>query len=71
MTTAGYLTHDLSSDRFTLPPEHAPALAQEGGPFFFGGVYHMLPPMMGVLDHVEEAFRAGGGVSQATYDERF
>ena len=27
---------------FTLPPEHVPALAQESGPYFFGGVHQML-----------------------------
>src|SRR6476620_2302354 len=37
MYTAGYLEYDPQTLRFHLPPEHAPALAQEGGPFFFGG----------------------------------
>ncbi len=27
MTSAGYLEYDPASGRFTLPPEHAPALA--------------------------------------------
>lgn len=44
---------------------------REGGPFFLGGFYNMLPHLVGVLDHVEAAFRAGGGVHQAIYDERF
>lgn len=71
MTTSGYVEYDPAAKTFTLPPEHAPALAQEGGPVFFGGVYHMLPPLMGALDQVEEAFRGGGGVHQSQYDERF
>ncbi len=58
---------DSSSERFTLPPEHAPALAQESGPFFFGGVYQMFPALTSVLDLVTEAFRRGGGVSQTAY----
>ena len=37
MTAHSYLQHDPRSGRFTLPPEHAPALADEGGPMFFGG----------------------------------
>src|SRR5262245_7857710 len=39
MACAGYLEYDPGSARFTLPPEHVPVLAQEGGPFFFGGAY--------------------------------
>ncbi len=49
MLAAGYVEHDAASSKFSLPAEHAPALAQEGGPFFFGGVYHMLPHLVGVL----------------------
>ena len=67
MATAGYLEYDSASHRFTLPPEHAPALAQEGGPVFFGGVYQMMTGMSGVLDQLTAAFRAGGGVPQSAY----
>ena len=48
-----------ATQRFNLPPEHAPALAQEGGPVFFGGVHEMLPALIGVLDQVTESFRQG------------
>ena len=43
MAAAGYLEQDRSSGSYSLPPEHAPALAQEGGPMFFGGGYQMMP----------------------------
>ncbi len=36
MTSAGYLEYDPASGRFTLPPEHVPVLAEEGGEFFGG-----------------------------------
>src|SRR5215475_548188 len=39
MASAGYLEYDPAIRKFTLPPEHTPALAQEGGPVFFGGIY--------------------------------
>jgi 2-polyprenyl-3-methyl-5-hydroxy-6-metoxy-1,4-benzoquinol methylase len=71
MTTAGYLTHDPDTGRFVLPPEHAAALAEEGGPFFFGGVYEMLLSFSNIIDPLTEAFRRGGGVPQSAYDERF
>ena len=71
MTTAGYIDYDSATGRFTLPPEHVPALAQETGPFFFGGVYEMLPALAGVLDQVTRSFRQGGGVPQSAYDSHF
>lgn len=42
MASASYLRYDSGSRRFALPHEHQPALAQEGGPMFFGGVHQML-----------------------------
>ncbi|HXS95872.1 MAG TPA: class I SAM-dependent methyltransferase [Candidatus Limnocylindrales bacterium] len=71
MATAGYVEYDPLSGQFRLPPEHAAALAQEGGPFFFGGIYQMLPPMVGVMDQLVEAFRGGGGVPQSAYAPSF
>jgi len=68
MATAGYIDYDAATQRFRLPLEHAPALADEGGPFFFGGVHEMLPALIGVLDQVTESFRQGGGVPQSAYD---
>ena len=68
MTSAGYVEYDAGSRRFTLPPEHAPALAQENGPFFFGGVHQMIPPLVGILEQVTDAFRKGGGVPYGAYD---
>jgi hypothetical protein len=67
MATAGYLEYDPATRRFRLPPEHVAALAQENGPFFFGGVYQMIPAMVAVVDQVTEAFRNGGGVPQSAY----
>jgi 2-polyprenyl-3-methyl-5-hydroxy-6-metoxy-1,4-benzoquinol methylase len=71
MTTAGYLTRSPDTGRFELPPEHAAALADEGGPFFSGGAYEMLLSLLTIIDPLTEAFRQGGGVPQARYDERF
>ena len=70
MASAGYLEYEPATRRFTLPPEHAPALAQEGGPVFFGGIYQELPALTGVLDQLTVAFRAGGGVPQSAYSDQ-
>jgi 2-polyprenyl-3-methyl-5-hydroxy-6-metoxy-1,4-benzoquinol methylase len=71
MGAAGYLDYDPASQRYTLPAEHAPALAQEGGPMFIGGMLQMLPAQLGHLDQLAEAFRNGGGVPQSAYGEGF
>ena len=71
LASAGYLSYDPSSRRFALPPEHAPVLAQELGPVFFGGAYHFLPALLGPIDRVAEAFRNGGGVPTGDFAESF
>ena len=69
MACAGYLEYDAASARFTLPPEHVPALAQENGPMFFGGVFEQFPELVGVINQVDQAFRKGGGVPQSAYSD--
>jgi hypothetical protein len=50
MASAGYLEYDPAGVRFTLPPEHAAILAEEGGPRFLGGMFENLPSGLGVFD---------------------
>ena len=69
MVSAGYVRYDPATRRFELPPEHLPVLAQEGGPMYFGGAHQMLLGALGVLEQLTSAFRQGGGVSQAAYNE--
>jgi 2-polyprenyl-3-methyl-5-hydroxy-6-metoxy-1,4-benzoquinol methylase len=68
MASAGYLEYDPASRRFTLPPEHVPVLAQEGGPVFFGGVQEELVGLIGPINQLMRAFRSGGGVPMEAYD---
>jgi len=69
MANAGYLEYEPTSSRFTLPAEHVPALAQEDGPMFVGGVYQTLLGMLGPFDQLLHAFQQGGGVPQSAYDD--
>ena len=69
IASAGYIDYDPGSRRFTLPPEHVPALAEENGAMFFGGVYQMIPAMAAQLDQLATYFRQGGGVPQSAYNE--
>jgi SAM-dependent methyltransferase len=69
MAAAEYLEHDSTSGCYTLPAEHVPVLAEEAGPFFLCGGYQMLPAMLAPIDRLEQAFRSGGGVTQAEYPD--
>ena len=69
MASAGYLEYDPTSRRFALPPEHAAILAEEAGPMFLGGMYESLPSNLAIFEQLVHAFRHGGGVPQAAYDE--
>lgn len=67
MSAAGYLSYNPATKRFTLPPEHAAVLAQEGHAVFFGGLYEQMLAMSRVIEPLLEAFRNGGGVPQSAY----
>lgn len=65
MFAAGYLIHDPVQHSYALPAEHAPALATEPGPAFFGGVHQELLGAIQRYHQVATAFRDGGGVAAA------
>lgn len=67
MAAAGYITFDAASDSYALSPEQARVLAEEGGPFFMGGVQQFVAALAGPLDLLLAAFREGGGVPQSAY----
>ncbi|MGH2760355.1 MAG: class I SAM-dependent methyltransferase [Actinomycetota bacterium] len=69
MASAGYFSYDPETQRYTLPLEHAPVLAQEAGPMFFGGFYEQITGMSGVIEPLLDAFRNGGGVPQSAYGD--
>jgi SAM-dependent methyltransferase len=67
---AGYLELDSDRRSFSLPAEHAEVLAREGAPFFLAGCQQLvIGGGLAVLDRLTEAFRCGGGVSQAAYPD--
>ena len=68
MVSASYVDYDPASERFTLPAEHVPVLAQENGPIFFGGIHQALVGQVGPLNQLIQAFQDGGGVPQSAYD---
>src|SRR4051812_17449499 len=67
LAAAGYVEHDATTGRYTLPPAHAVAFAEEGHPFCVAGMYENFLGLTGVLEQVTDAFRTGEGVRYAEY----
>ena len=58
----GYVTYDPAHGRFSLSPEQAFALAQEGSPAFIPGAFQLATALIKDEPKITEAFRSGKGV---------
>jgi SAM-dependent methyltransferase len=65
---SGYVTYDPASERFTLPPEQAMALAQENSPAFIPGAFQLAAGLIKDEPRISEAFRSGEGVGWHQHD---
>lgn len=65
----GWITYDAETDRFTLPPEHAAVLADEGSPAFLGGSAQVVAALFAGLDRLTDAFRTGEGIAWGAQHE--
>jgi SAM-dependent methyltransferase len=65
---SGYVTYDASSERFTLPPEQAMALAQDNSPAFIPGAFQLAAGLIKDEPRIREAFRSGEGVGWHQHD---
>jgi SAM-dependent methyltransferase len=66
----GYIIYDPDSGRYTLPDEHALALADEDSPFYILGVYDSIASLYADEDQLLEAFRSGQGMGWHEHDHR-
>jgi protein-L-isoaspartate O-methyltransferase len=69
MAAGGYVAYTHTDEQFSLPAEHAPALADEAGPAFFGGVHQLFVGMSSPLQQIIEGFRTGNGVPREAYSD--
>ena len=69
LAAAGYLGYEPDAQRYSLPPEHAAALAWDGTPMFIGGAYQQLAGLAEALEAIVRAFRTGGGVPESAYGQ--
>jgi SAM-dependent methyltransferase len=58
----GYVEYDPAEHRYTLPPEHAVALADEDSPYFMPGAFQLMTASVRDEPRITEAFRSGAGV---------
>jgi len=65
---AGYVTYDATSGRYTLPDEHAAALADEDSPACVLGGFQGMTAAMRATPKVADAFRTGKGVGWHEHD---
>jgi SAM-dependent methyltransferase len=65
---SGYVTYDAATERFTLPPEQAFALANEGSPVFLPGFVQAITSAYRDEAKFLEAFCTGKGVGWHEHD---
>ncbi len=61
---------DPATDRYTLPEEHALALADEDSPFYVLGAYELIASLFADEERITEAFRTGAGLGWHAHDHR-
>ena len=64
----GYVDYDPAAKTFTLPEEHAVALAQEDSPAYLPGGFQVCVSMIRDMDKMERAFRTGNGFPWHDHD---
>lgn len=57
----GYVEYDAATGRYTLPAEHAVALADETSPYFMPGAFELMTAIVRDEPRLRDAFRSGAG----------
>lgn len=67
---AGYLSYDPATERFELPAEHVPLLADDGSELNMCGLFGMGQPLFADEPKIVDAFKTGKGVGWHEHDPR-
>src|ERR671927_1343095 len=65
----GYLTYDASSQRYTIPFEHAQALVNENSPAYIAGGFQIIMSFYRDEPKIIEAFKTGKGIAWGDHDK--
>lgn len=60
--SAGYVTYDAATQKYTLPAEQAAVLADETSPAFFPGAFEIAAACWAATDKATQNFRTGHGI---------
>jgi len=66
----GYLDYHEETNKYELPPEHVPVLADEESPAFLPPAFEIPASLWFDQERTIEAFRSGDGVPWGDHDER-
>jgi SAM-dependent methyltransferase len=69
-TASGYVEHDPGTDRYTLPDEHAMALADEDSPLYMLGGLAIMASVWADEDRLADRFSHGEGFGWHEHDAR-
>jgi SAM-dependent methyltransferase len=69
LTSAGYLEHDATTDRFGLPAGAAAVLGSDASPMSMAAGYELLIPLAQAVEVVADAFYTGDGVAHDRYPD--
>src|SRR5579864_5603142 len=65
---SGYIEFDPTSQRYTLPDEHAIALTDETSPFFLVGGFQASLALVKAEAQIARAFQTGAGMGWGEHD---
>jgi len=65
---SGYVEYDKATSRFTLPDEHAMALADENSPAYVAGGFYSILGALRSAEKISERFRTGEGLGWHEHD---
>ena len=67
---AGYVWYDATTERFSLPAEHATVLADDDSPAFGVAVFEIIAAVWASVDQLAHAYATGEGVGWQDHDLR-
>jgi 2-polyprenyl-3-methyl-5-hydroxy-6-metoxy-1,4-benzoquinol methylase len=65
---SGYVRYDIASKKYSLSPEQAAALADEGSPAFFAGAFQIVAAMHKAVPKLMNNFKTGAGMDWCEHD---
>src|SRR5580698_1652686 len=65
----GYVTYDAATNKFSLSPEQAFALATEDSPAYLPGAFELALGSLAAVPRIAESFRTGAGMGWHEHDD--